>query len=162
MAGATAGLVASGRLALEDVSKQAKVIRVETQGHKTLGLIDAVRLEGDHVGNRMPFDPEMLRDVVLTRAEPAAIGMSPIGGLLLPCGADDDFGDEEPFGDDLDNSDGLGDEKVDDAKSDDYCGPDWKDIAFLGAMSEEIAEEKKERERIRREMFGDDSKDPES
>ena len=92
MAGATAGLVASGRLALEDVSKQAKVIRVETQGHKTLSLIDAVRLEGDHVGNRMPFDPEMLRDVVLTRAEPAAIGMSPIGGLLLPCGADDDFG----------------------------------------------------------------------
>lgn len=92
MAGAAAGLVASERLALQDVAQQAKVLRVEAQGRKTLSLIDAVRLEGDHAGNRMPFDPEMLRDVILTRAEPAAIGMSPIGGLLLPCRADDDFG----------------------------------------------------------------------
>ena len=92
MAGAAAGLVASGRLALDSVARSAKVIRVETQGRKTLGLIDAVRLEGDHVGNRMPFEPERLRDVILTRAEPAAIGMSPIGGLMLPCRAEDDFG----------------------------------------------------------------------
>ena len=76
------------------------------------------------------------------------------------CDFDDDFGDgftdEEPFEDELNNSDGLDDEKVDEAPTDDQCGPDWEDIAFLGAMSEEIAEEKRKRERIRREMFGDD------
>ena len=92
MAGAAAGLVASERLALESVARKAKVVRVEAQGRKTLGLIDAVRLEGDHAGNRMPFEPEQLRDIILTRAEPAAIGMSPIGGLLMPCGTNDDFG----------------------------------------------------------------------
>ena len=77
---------------------------------------------------------------------------------------DDDLDDFEDDGflDEGTVEDGLDDEIGDEAQSDVHCGPDWKDIAFLGAMSEEIAEEKKERERIRREMFGDDSKDPES
>lgn len=46
---------------------------------------------------------------------------------------------------------------------DDECsdGIGWEEIALLGAMAEQIAEEKKEQERIEREMFEDDDLDPE-
>ena len=57
-----------------------------------LALVDAAFLVGDHVGNLMPFEPEKLRALVLARAEPAALGMSPIGGLLQPVGADEEGG----------------------------------------------------------------------
>jgi hypothetical protein len=33
-----------------------------------------------------------MKTLLLTRAEPAAVGMSPLGGLLVPSGAADDFG----------------------------------------------------------------------
>jgi hypothetical protein len=33
---------------------------------------------------------------------------------------------------------------------------DWKTIAIIGVASEELSEEEKEKERIRRDMFGDD------
>lgn len=46
------------------------------------------------MGNYMPFEPKRIRCVVLARAEPTAVGTSPIGGLLEPCGADDAFGVE--------------------------------------------------------------------
>jgi hypothetical protein len=40
----------------------------------------------------MPFEPKKLRRLVLARAEPTAVGMSPIGGFLHPCGEADDGG----------------------------------------------------------------------
>jgi hypothetical protein len=93
IAGAAAGLVASGGVPLADVSQPAKVVHVQYgEGSSELALVDMVRLEGDHSGNLMPVDPTMIRDVVLARAEAAAVGMSPIGGLFEPCGAEDDFG----------------------------------------------------------------------
>ncbi len=92
-AGAAAGLVASGRLALEDVSRPCKRVRVEIEGGESdLALIDAALLVDDTLGNYMPFDPARIREVVLSRAEPAAVGTSPIGGLLEPSGRDDEFG----------------------------------------------------------------------
>jgi hypothetical protein len=35
-------------------------------------------------------------------------------------------------------------------------GFDWEDWMIIGPLSEDIAEEKRERERIERDMFGDD------
>ena len=35
-------------------------------------------------------------------------------------------------------------------------GLDWEDWMIIGPLSEDIAEEKRERERIKRDMFGDD------
>lgn len=94
-AGVAAGLVASGSIALADVSRRAKIVEVEIDGEEPdLALIDAVLLVDDAVGNYMPFDPRRIRRVVLARAEPAAVGTSPIGGLLEPCGAEDEFGVE--------------------------------------------------------------------
>ncbi len=92
-AGAAAGLVAAGRVDLEAVALRAKVVRLaRADAEDDLALIDATFVEGDRVGNYMPFEPERLRRIVLARADPAAVGNSPIGGLLLPCTAEDDFG----------------------------------------------------------------------
>lgn len=92
VAGAAAGLVASGRIELAEVSRAAKLICVEIESEPDdLALVDAVLLKGDHVGNYMPFEPERMRRMVLARAEPGAVGSASIGGLLLPCGAEDDF-----------------------------------------------------------------------
>jgi hypothetical protein len=93
LAGAAAGLAASGALALEEVARACKLVRVEIEGEAPdLALVDATFLVGDFVGNFLPFEPALLHTLVLARAEPAAVGASPIGGLLLPCGAADDFG----------------------------------------------------------------------
>jgi len=93
--GAAAGLVASGRLALEEVAQPAKLVHVEIDGEPDdLALVDVAFLVDDRVGNYLPFDPDRIRRIVLARAEPAAVGMSPVGGLLEPCHAEDDFGVE--------------------------------------------------------------------
>jgi hypothetical protein len=95
VAGAAGGLVASGRLPLEDAAHRAKVIRVRCEdGRESVALIDAALLVGDHPGSLLQVDPDKLAAVLLTRAEPGSVGLSPVGGLLLPCGADDEFGVE--------------------------------------------------------------------
>ena len=94
-AGASAGLVASGRIALEEVAQRAKIIEAEfPEGRRDFAVIDATLLADDHPGSLMPFRPEQVRHLVLTRAEPTAVGMSPIGGFLHPSGKQDDFGVE--------------------------------------------------------------------
>ncbi len=95
ISGASAGIIASGAISLAEGASRAKVIRIEyADGERDLAVIDAVALADDAIGSFLPFEPEKLRCLVLARAEPAAIGMSPIGGLLQPCGFDDDFGVE--------------------------------------------------------------------
>ncbi len=91
IAGAAAGLVASGKVGAE-VAPQSKVVRVEVDGDQDIALIDAVHLVGDFVGNRMPYEPSTIRTLVLSRAEPSAIGVSAIGGLVRPCDAKSDMG----------------------------------------------------------------------
>jgi hypothetical protein len=91
--GVAAGLVAAGHADLARVAPHAKVVRVEIDGEDDdLALIDAMLLEGDSTGNLMPYDPSRMRELVLSRAEPASVGNSPIGGMLCPCRADDEFG----------------------------------------------------------------------
>jgi hypothetical protein len=95
ISGASAGLVAAGAVPVAEGAQRAKVVRVEYEdGGRDLAVVDAVALADDALGNLLPFEPEKLRCLVLARAEPAAVGMSPIGGLLQPCGAGDDFGVE--------------------------------------------------------------------
>ncbi|MEQ8858358.1 MAG: NAD(+)/NADH kinase [Pseudomonadales bacterium] len=96
VAGMAAALAASGALrgapADARVEARCKVIHVSGSGRYGLavsdvGLIDAVLLRRDHVGNLLPFDADRIDRLLLTRAEPDAIGMSPIGGLLYPVDA---------------------------------------------------------------------------
>jgi hypothetical protein len=93
IAGAAAGLVASGAVALEDAARRAKVVRVEVDGERDdLALIDALLTDEQVVGSKLLFPPDALRLAVLSRAEPAAVGVSSVAGLLHPCGEHDDHG----------------------------------------------------------------------
>ena len=95
ISGASAGIVASRAVPLGDCAQRAKLVRVEyADGQSDLAVIDAIALADDALGNLLPFDPAKLRRLVLARAEPTSVGMSPIGGLLHPCTFDDDFGVE--------------------------------------------------------------------
>lgn len=92
MAGAAAGLVAAGRLARDAAAARAKIVEVRCpDGRTNLALIDAGLLVDDHPGSLLQADPTKLARILLTRAEPASVGLSPIGGLLMPCSAEDEF-----------------------------------------------------------------------
>jgi len=98
----TAGMVAAiaanlnktekGRTDLEKLSQRCKVIDLQIGSVTDLTLIDAVLLKNDSVGNLLPFDPECISRILLTRAEPDAVGMSPIGGYKKTIEAQDDCG----------------------------------------------------------------------
>lgn len=93
IAGTVAGLCARGLLADARLRPRCKMLHVYfADGERDVGLIDAAQLDGDFVGNFLPFDSARLARVLLTRAEPDAIGMSPIGGLIDVVDADDDCG----------------------------------------------------------------------
>lgn len=82
----------------------------------------------------------------------------------------DDLGDAEDDGDfaddGFDSSDRDQDEPDDDVdvdvETDEYEGPGWQEIAISGAMADEIAEEKRRRDRIGREMIEDEPRDSKS
>jgi len=91
--GMVAGFVAAARLPHETLARRAKVIRIKmSDGTCDVGLIDAALLKNDFVGNFLPFDAARLVRILLTRAEPDSVGMSPIGGFIDPVGAADDCG----------------------------------------------------------------------
>ena len=99
VAGAAAGLIASGKVPLAEVSGPVKIVVAEIDGERDdLALIDAVVLNERFVGARAIWEPASLRLAVLTRAEPAAIGISSIGGLLEPVHDDDEDGLAVTFG----------------------------------------------------------------
>jgi predicted polyphosphate/ATP-dependent NAD kinase len=93
VAGAAAGLVARGTVALATVARHAKTISVAIDGEADdLALIDVVLTAERFVGARALLEPEQLRLALLTRADPAAVGMTAIGGLLAPLDADEHCG----------------------------------------------------------------------
>ncbi len=93
VAGAAAGLIASGQIALADVARQHKAIDVAIEGERDdLALIDAVLSSERFVGARALLAPETLQTALVTRADPAAVGMTSIGGLVQPLADADDGG----------------------------------------------------------------------
>jgi hypothetical protein len=94
VAGAAAGLLATGAVSPGDaVMRRAKVVHLAMpDGGTEVALIDAVAVADRWVGSLELFDPDTMRVAVLTRADPAAIGFSAVGGLIEPCRAEDDHG----------------------------------------------------------------------
>ncbi len=93
IAGAAAGLIASGTVALRDVARQAKTIRVQIDDESDdLALIDAVLTQDRFVGARALLEADMLKLALLTRADPAAVGITAIGGLIAPLAEHEDAG----------------------------------------------------------------------
>ncbi len=92
VAGIAAGLAARG-LVPDRLKPRCKVLHVAfTDGVRDIALVDAAYLADDFIGNMRPFDAAKLRQLLLTRAEPDAIGMSPVGGCVQIVEADDDHG----------------------------------------------------------------------
>ena len=91
VAGAAAGLVASGKIPVGDCQR-CKRVHIAVGDQRDTALIDAVLLRNDFIGSLLPFAAENLDTILLTRAEPASIGISPIGGYLMPSGFSDEFG----------------------------------------------------------------------
>jgi predicted polyphosphate/ATP-dependent NAD kinase len=90
-AGAAAGLVAAGVVPLAEVATRSKLIDIEIEHEPAdLALVDAVLVNGRFTGAGAVDDPAGLRAAVVARAEPAGVGISPIAGMLLPSGIDDD------------------------------------------------------------------------
>lgn len=88
IAGAAAGLVATGAVPIRRVTRQRKLIHVAIDGEPDdLALIDAVLSRERFVGARALLTPASLTCALLTRADPAAVGMTAIGGLVEPLGA---------------------------------------------------------------------------
>lgn len=93
VAGAAAGLIASGQVTLAEAAIQHKAITAQIDGeHDDVALIDAVHSAERFIGSRALLTPELLRMALLTRADPAAVGMTALGGLIMPFGDDCDHG----------------------------------------------------------------------
>ena len=99
LAGAAAGLLASGQIELPAVAVRQKAIEVRVEGERPdKALIDAVLSRERFVGARALLQPEMLDVALLSRAQPAAVGITAIGGLLRPLSGAEDGGLRLKFG----------------------------------------------------------------
>ena len=85
LAGIAAGLVADGRIDLADCAIISKTLLVRTaDGRQEMALVDVAISRERYVGTRAIWDMDTVDEVFLTRAEPAGIGLSSIGGRLWP------------------------------------------------------------------------------
>ena len=92
VAGTAAGLLATRRVPAERSSYRAKVLRVEAADAREIALVDVCVSTVTHVGSRALWQPETLREVYCAFAEPHAIGLSSIAGLLHPATRTDPHG----------------------------------------------------------------------
>lgn len=92
VAGAAAGLIATGRIGHEALVQQ-KCVEVAIEDERDdFALIDALMTSERFVGARALLKPHQFTSALLTRAEPAAVGITSIGGLLHPIDALADAG----------------------------------------------------------------------
>jgi predicted polyphosphate/ATP-dependent NAD kinase len=92
VAGLAAGLVATGTVAADRVTRRVKRVDVQAAGTVDFALVDAAACTDPFVGTRAIWDPGRVRALVLTRAEPWSVGLSAIGGGLRPLGPDEPAG----------------------------------------------------------------------
>ena len=99
-AGLAAGVVASGAAKGPGVLRRTKKLIIEKNGQAIdIALIDAVVLDNCFIGSRAVWNVDGIRHIVITRGEPHNIGISSIGGNLVPIGAQERRGLSICFGD---------------------------------------------------------------
>jgi predicted polyphosphate/ATP-dependent NAD kinase len=86
VAGTAAGLLATGRVPATDATYRAKALHVAAGPVHELALVDVCVSTVAHVGSRALWQPATLRELYCAFAEPHAIGLSSIAGLLHPAG----------------------------------------------------------------------------
>jgi len=92
--GLAAGLVALGRVPRDVALRRNKLIRVMSASGvpDEIALVDVCVSKLTHIGARALWQPETLTELVVAFAEPDAIGLSSIAGLLRPVSRDADHG----------------------------------------------------------------------
>jgi predicted polyphosphate/ATP-dependent NAD kinase len=86
VAGLAAALVATGACALAEASYRAKKLIVRHGERTEIALVDMAIIDQDRVGARAVWDPDLVRELAVTFAEPHAVGLSAIAGAISPCG----------------------------------------------------------------------------
>lgn len=93
VAGLAAGAVACGQVPLDAVAVRHKWLEVFVDGaSRDRALIDVAALAGQFVGSRAVWNVNDLKQVVVTRADPATIGISAIVGMVRPVAIDEALG----------------------------------------------------------------------
>ena len=83
IAGLAAGLVATGKVSLNQAAYHSTLLEVLVNGELAdIALVDAVVCNERFVGSRAIWDMKTISQVFLNRAQPDSIGLSSIGGLL--------------------------------------------------------------------------------
>jgi len=92
--GMAVALYASGRLSAAQALAPNKLLEISINGgaQSDIALVDAVISTDRYIGARALWKPEALSAAYLTFADPQAIGLSAIGGLLQPVGRRDPGG----------------------------------------------------------------------
>lgn len=88
VAGLAVGLYASGRLRPDQALAANKCLEIDINDGQVrdIALVDAVVCSDRFVGARALWKPDHLRQIFVTFADPEAIGMSAVAGLLAPLG----------------------------------------------------------------------------
>jgi predicted polyphosphate/ATP-dependent NAD kinase len=84
VAGTAAALLATDRVAADEVTHRSKALHVVAGGTHEVALVDVCVTTVAHVAARALWQPATLRELYCTFAEPHAIGLSSIAGLLHP------------------------------------------------------------------------------
>jgi predicted polyphosphate/ATP-dependent NAD kinase len=92
VAGTAAALVAIGAVGTDRASYRAKALRVRAAGVVETALVDVCVGTAVHVGAKALWEVGQLRELYCAFAEPHAIGLSSIAGLLAPVSRTDPTG----------------------------------------------------------------------
>ncbi|MGH3519688.1 MAG: ATP-NAD kinase family protein [Haloechinothrix sp.] len=84
VAGLAAGLVATGAVDQGLATNRATVLEVRAGNQRELALVDVGVSTARYVGSRALWHPSALTELYCTFAEPDAIGLSSVAGLLCP------------------------------------------------------------------------------
>jgi predicted polyphosphate/ATP-dependent NAD kinase len=85
IAGLAAGLIASGRCPVAEGCERAKRLEVRIGERVEFALVDVAVVDATDVGARAIWEPDALREIVVTLAEPGAIGLSAIAAAVATC-----------------------------------------------------------------------------
>lgn len=93
VAGTAAGLVATGRVSLEEGTYRASRLEIVQDGTMTdLALVDVAVYDDVFIASRAVWDMTRVSQLFLTRARPENIGLSSIGGQLMTISPDEPRG----------------------------------------------------------------------
>lgn len=91
--GLVAGMVATGRIPLNEVAIPMKTVKAYVNGVlRDEGLIDLALIEKGFVGARAIWDVSGLRYVFYTKGEPSDVGLASLAGFISPVSFKDDYG----------------------------------------------------------------------